>query len=76
MSNKVFLGKDEINLTEEQMNLPVDTLHPILLEYPFVKKDMTVGEYFSERKYYEENWDDVITGKYEPLWKQNMKSKG
>lgn len=44
----------------------------MVCEYPFVRDDMTWGEYLKEKEYYGEHWEDVLTGTYKPLWKQNM----
>lgn len=41
-----------------------------MLEYPFVRDDMTWEEYFIEKEYYGEHWNEVRTGEYKPLWKQ------
>lgn len=41
-----------------------------LAEYPFVKDDMTWGEYIREKKYFGEHYQDYRMGTYKPLWKQ------
>ena len=47
-----------------------DVLDPIMLEYPFVRDGMTVGEYIEEKIYYGEHFQEYRRGKYKPLWKQ------
>lgn len=48
----------------------IDNWDPVMLEYPFVRKGMTLREYFEEKEYYYQHREEVKTGKYEPLWKQ------
>lgn len=61
-----------MSFSEEQWNaIAKDNLDAILLnQYPFVHDGMTVGEYFTEKKYYAENYEKVLSGDYTPLWKQ------
>lgn len=47
--------------------------YPILCEYPFYKKGMTIDEYNSEKEYYDAHIEEVRDGTYVPLWKQNRK---
>ncbi len=48
-----------------------DNWHPILLEYPFVRRGMTAKEYFEEKEYYTSvGIDDLKNERYKPLWKQ------
>lgn len=63
---------DDILFKEETWNAKaVEKLDPLLFDqYPFVREDMTVGEYFTEKKYYIENHDKFLKGEYTPLWKQ------
>ena len=70
MSNGIVV--DGVQYTEEQCNtLIYDFFSPIVLEQkPFLRDDMTVGEYLKELKYYGENFDKVLNRTYEPLWKQ------
>ena len=49
----------------------IDNWHPILLEYPFVRRGMTAKEYFEEKEYYlSVGIDDLKNERYKPLWKQ------
>ncbi|WP_026655329.1 hypothetical protein [Butyrivibrio sp. AE3003] len=48
----------------------VEQLDPIMLEYPFIYKGMTIDAYHEEKKYYGEHWSEVHAGTYKPLWKQ------
>jgi len=50
----------------------VDDWDHRLLEYPFVRKGMTVEEYEKEKSYYfSVPLSDHKNGTYKPLWKQN-----
>lgn len=46
------------------------------LEYPFVKKGMTVGEFREELRYFSEHRDAYKKGNYKPLWKQKGENNG
>lgn len=49
----------------------IDSLDPIMLEYPFVREGMTIDEYYEEKEYYiNQSVDDLKNGRYIPLWKQ------
>lgn len=49
----------------------IESLDPILLEYPFVRPGMTIEEYDEEREYYSRHSaSDLKSRKYKPLWKQ------
>lgn len=48
----------------------IEQLDPIMLEYPFLYKGMTIDAYNEEKQYYGDHWSDVHKGKYTPLWKQ------
>lgn len=48
----------------------IDKWNPIMLEYPFVRKGMTVDEYEAEKEYYGKHLKEVRDGTYLPLWKQ------
>ena len=48
----------------------VEQLEPIMLEYPFLYKGMTIDAYHEEKDYYGEHWSEVHAGTYKPLWKQ------
>jgi hypothetical protein len=50
----------------------IDNLNPILLEYPFVRKGMTVSEYEKEKMYWGTHLEEVKAGTYIPLWKQKI----
>lgn len=41
-----------------------------MLEYPFIRKDMTVEEYEIEIEYWGHHLEEVMAGTYKPLWKQ------
>ena len=41
-----------------------------MLEYPFIRDDMTVEEYEIEIDYWGNHLEDVHAGNYKPLWKQ------
>lgn len=41
-----------------------------MLEYPFIREDMTVGEYEIEIDYWGHHLEEVKAGTYKPLWKQ------
>ncbi len=45
-------------------------LDPGMLEYPFVREDMTLEEYEIEMEYWETHLEEVRAGEYKPLWKQ------
>ncbi|MCM1190524.1 MAG: hypothetical protein NC541_14670 [bacterium] len=49
----------------------IDNWSPLMLEYPFVRKGMTLREYFQEKDYYNQHRQEVKDGTYLPLWKQN-----
>ena len=50
-----------------------DWATPGMKEYPFWRNDMTIDEFDKEREYYLKNFEQlVLTGKYVPLWKQNI----
>ena len=51
-------------------NETIDNFDPRLLEYPFVKKGMTIAEYRKEKKYFFEHLKDYHNGTYKPLWQQ------
>jgi len=74
MNNTIHVG--DITITKEfGEKLAVDELDHLLLNgYPFVKRDMTVLEYILEKKYYGENYSNVLDGTYVPLWKQKKHS--
>ena len=61
---------EHMEFTEKEWNkLAENVLDPILLnQYPFVHPGMTVGDYFIEKKYREEHYENPRT--YKPLWKQ------
>ena len=63
---------ENMTFTELQWkSLAINILDPLLLnQYPFVYDGMTVEEYFKEKQYYGENYSNVLSGKYVPLWKQ------
>jgi hypothetical protein len=42
----------------------------ILLDYPFVRDEMTWGEYLEEKEYYGKHYKEHWLGTYKPLWKQ------
>lgn len=48
----------------------IDNWNPIMLEYPFVRKGMTLREYLEEKEYYNQHRQDVKDGIYKPLWQQ------
>ena len=48
----------------------IDNWDPIMLEYPFVRKGMTLREYLEEKEYYYQHKSEIKTGEYKPLWKQ------
>lgn len=39
-------------------------------EFPFLRDDMTWGEYWKEREYFAAHYQDYRIGTYVPLWKQ------
>lgn len=41
-----------------------------IVEYPFIREDMTEEEYKEEYEYLIHNYDKVRNGTYKPLWKQ------
>lgn len=41
-----------------------------MLEYPFVREDMTLEEYEIEMEYWGTHLEEVRAGGYKPLWKQ------
>ncbi len=43
---------------------------PGMKEYPFWKEGMSVEEFEKEREYYQKNFDKVLDGTYQPLWKK------
>lgn len=47
-----------------------EILDPGMLEYPFVREDMTLEEYEIEMEYWETHLEEVMAGEYKPLWKQ------
>ena len=52
-------------------NNTIDSLDPIMLDYPFVREGMTLDEYYEEKDYYfRQSKDDIKNKKYQPLWKQ------
>lgn len=68
------MTENEFNLLSQEEQYKVNILEvpefACLLEYPFVRDDMTWEEYFIEKEYYGEHWNEVRTGEYKPLWKQ------
>lgn len=42
----------------------------ILLDYPFIHDEMTWGEYWEEREYFNQHFTEHWMGTYKPLWKQ------
>lgn len=49
----------------------VEDLMPIMLDYPFVYKGMTIEKYEEEKAYWGKHLDDFRNGSYKPLWVQN-----
>lgn len=47
-----------------------EILDPGMLEYPFVREDMTLAEYEIEMEYWGTHLEEVMAGEYKPLWKQ------
>lgn len=52
----------------------IDNYNPRALEYPFVRKGMSVEEYEKERDYWGTHLKEVKEGTYVPLWKQKKHS--
>ncbi len=48
----------------------IDDWDPIMKQYPFVRKGMTVEEYNKEKEYLGHHFKEYKEGKYIPLWKQ------
>ena len=53
----------------------IDDWDPFLLEYPFIRKGMTVSEYEEEKNYWGAHLKEVKEGTYIPLWKQKNKEQ-
>ncbi|MCR5775475.1 MAG: hypothetical protein K6G42_10365 [Lachnospiraceae bacterium] len=52
-------------------NKTIDSLDPVMCDYPFVREGMTLDEYYEEKEYYiKQSVDDLKKGRYVPLWKQ------
>lgn len=47
-----------------------EILDPGMLEYPFVREDMTLEEYEIEMEYWGTHLEEVMADEYKPLWKQ------
>ena len=48
----------------------IEDLNPIMCEYPFVYKVMTIDSYEEEKAYYGKHLKEYFKGEYLPLWKQ------
>ncbi|MCR5419308.1 MAG: hypothetical protein K6E84_10360 [Lachnospiraceae bacterium] len=61
----------------EEARKTIDNWDHRLLEYPFVRKGMTVEEYEKEKAYYfSVSMEDLKKQRYKPLWKQREESNG
>lgn len=60
----------------EDPNEIIDNWHPMLLEYPFVRKGMTAHEYDEGKAYYYSVPLEIHKNNtYMPLWKQHGEKK-
>ncbi len=41
-------------------------------EAPFARDGMSEDEYFEEKRYFVEHFEEWIAGTYQPLWKQRI----
>ncbi|MCM1224667.1 MAG: hypothetical protein NC548_60490 [Lachnospiraceae bacterium] len=63
---------DDMGIRLNDWNAPmVEFLHPFVYnQKPFVREDMTLGEYFMELEYYKQHHKEFLDGTYVSLWEQ------
>ena len=55
----------------EEQGKTIESLDPIMLEYPFVREGMSLEEYYEEKEYYfKQTAEDLMNERYVPLWEQ------